>query len=117
MDNWNKPLQLSDIDVEFGPVDGIRVLLPKWEEIPKEFIDGTKHNNKWIKAVDDWFFNGIKLINVVMKEGVEKPHAITHISSIVRSWEPQHEHKVAGVAYLMSKWFEKFEYEIAKKKV
>jgi hypothetical protein len=50
----------------------------------------------------------------VTKEGIDRSVAMRHLKCIMSSWEPQHEHKTAGVAYLMSLWFEKFEYEKVK---
>lgn len=115
MSQWDKPQQLDGLDAAFGPRDGIRQLLPKWEEIPEEFKQGTEHTNKWIKVLGDWFFAGIELTNVVMKNGVERKWAIRHIGCIMHSFEPKHEHKIAGCAYLLSLWFETLEYKKAEK--
>ena len=40
------------------------------------------------------------------KDGVDNKKAMAAISAILRSFDPKHEHKEAGVAYLFSEWFE-----------
>lgn len=107
---WSKPKAVSDLDVGMGSVD-MGYLLPSMSEIPEEFKTGY---GKWQKIVDDWFFSGLRMTNVVPKEGVDKVQAIRHIKAILHSWSPKHEHKTAGVAYLMSLWFDVFEYEVNK---
>lgn len=114
MSKWDKPQELVGMDAAFGSRSGVKELLPAWEEIPQEFKTQSEYNNKWIKAIGDWFFKGIKLVNTVTKEGIEEKWAIRHIGNIMHSWEPKHEHKVAGSAYLLSLWFDKFEYELVK---
>jgi len=111
MSQWDKPQELDGLDAAFGPKDGISQLLPKWEEIPEDFRNESGEAKKWVKVLGDWFFAGIKITNIVMKEGVNQKEAMRHLSSIMHSWEPKHEHKTAGVAYLMSLWFETLEYE------
>jgi len=79
-------------------------LMPKWEEIPDEFkrFSGTK----WNRLMCDWFFFGLKKLEVTPKTGVDKDKALWHINAVMRSCEPAHEHKEAAVAFLMSEWFE-----------
>ena len=85
-----------------GNVDG---WLPPYEEIPAEF---KKLGNKWAKLVSSWFFNGLDpSTEFHPKSGINKSEAIRHVGRCLRSFEPQHEHKEAGCAYLMSMWFEK----------
>jgi len=78
-------------------------LLPAYETIPDEF----KHRNtKWTALFQDWFFYGLDSLTVTMKPGIDKSAALLHISTIMKSWTPKQEHKEAGVAYLMSQWFD-----------
>ena len=48
--------------------------------------------------------NGLKEYAVAVK-GVDFKQAHAHISVILGSFEPKHEHKIAGCAYLESMWF------------
>lgn len=40
------------------------------------------------------------------KPGVDQDKAIKAIKALLASWEPRHEHQIAGVVYLFSEWFE-----------
>ena len=127
MSKWDKPKKLSNMDVGFGPdrnAGGIDSVLPKWSEIPEEFKalggSGSGGARKYVKMCDDMFFKSLEVTKCVMKDGIERKDAQRHVRCILHSFEPQHEHKIAGAAYLMSKWFEVFEYkemEIEKEKV
>jgi hypothetical protein len=106
MRNWSKPQEVNDIDMVFG--GGCSKLLPEMDEIPDEF---TRHKGtKWNVIVCDWFFAGLKGHKYKMKDGVDADMAWRHLSTIMRSFEPAHEHKEAGVAYLMSLWFDEVTY-------
>lgn len=96
-----KPQKVSDIDMAFG-VKAME-LLPPWNSIPDEFKRG---NTKWNKLVSKLFFEGGKGISLKPKHGINSTEAYRHISCCLRSFEPKHEHKEAGCAYLFSQWFE-----------
>lgn len=53
-------------------------------------------------------FEGINGYGVVPKEGVDPDKAMRHLAACMRSFEPKHEHKMAGVACLMATWFEDY---------
>lgn len=78
-------------------------LLPPYENIPQQFKSGT---TKWNRIFSQWFFEGLTNCRFVAKEGIDKIEAVRHISAIMRSFEPSHEHKEAGCAYLMSEFFD-----------
>lgn len=40
------------------------------------------------------------------KDGLKRGDVIANLQTAIRSFEPKHEHKQAGVAYLMSLWLE-----------
>lgn len=85
---------------------GVMHLLPKWSEIPKEFDHWG--NNEWVKFVSGWFFEGVQReVLWEPNDGIDLAAAQKHLATIMRSWEPKHEHKIGGVAYLMSLWFKK----------
>jgi len=101
------------------PVDGIGMafgedamkLLPPMKDIPEEFQLGR---NRWNKVVTDWFFLGLKDAKWKPKAGVDQTQALRHVSTCMRSWEPKHEHKEAGCAFLLSEFFDDVTYTAAK---
>lgn len=103
-----KPKVISDATYAF-PANVIGELLPEMEDIPEEF---KGHNaTPWHKIQSRWFFSGLpENSKWYPKEGIDPELAVRHLSACQRSFEPQHEHKEAGVAYLMSLWFERIEF-------
>lgn len=97
---------VTDIDVVFGTkaLD----LMPTYNKIPDEFKNG---DTKWNKVVNTWFYRGLKNAQFTPKDGVDKNKALKHIKAIMGSFEPKHEHKEAGCAYLLSEWFEDISYK------
>jgi hypothetical protein len=95
------PKPITDVDLAFtAAVDG---LLPRWADIPEDFKRGR---NKWCRFVSDWFYQGVALSRLVPRDGVDSKMALRHCKAIMGSFEPKHEHKEAGVAYLLSLWFD-----------
>lgn len=120
INKWSQPVVLADIDVSLGSGrELMEKVLPAWEEIPEDFKAyggiGKGEARKWLGVVDDIFFSGVEMKVIVMKPGVDRKTVMRHMQCILYSYEPQHEHKTAGVAYLMSLWFEKFDYVKVKK--
>lgn len=97
------PIQaVNDVDLAYGGV--MKKLLPEAKAIPKEFWD---HDNPLAELVAQWFFRGLDgSTDFISKEGVDAAKAMRHIAAIMRSWEPSHEHKTAGCAYLLAEWLE-----------
>lgn len=113
VDKWNNgtwkgpyvPMAgLTKLDVVFGAVDKIQQLLPRWEDLPEDFKTG--YGSPWCKLPSDWFFRGVDLSPLNSKKGIDKVAAIDHLSALLHSFFPAHEHKTAAVAYLASLWFE-----------
>lgn len=109
---WSVPQQVTGLDVAF-PANVVGRLLPEWDAIPKEFRRGWHHGNPWCDAACAWFFGGVD----TGKSTIEfAPHlskeqqgfAWGHLQACLGSWEPKHEHKLAGVGWLLSQWFAKF---------
>ena len=94
-------MEVSDLDMVFGG-DDILKMMPTYADIPDEFKRG---NTTWNRLVSEWFFFGIKALNVTPKPWIDKTNALRHIRAIIGSFEPKHEHKEAACAYLMSQWF------------
>lgn len=105
-----KPADISRIDMAF-PAQ-VAHLMPAYDEIPKEFKQW--HGNKWADLVAAWFFSGIEITEKRPKDGIEADKALRHVGTILRSFEPKHEHKEAACAYLLSLWFDDIQYKPRK---
>jgi len=103
---WNTPKGYCGNP--FGP-ENINDYLPSMDEIPDEFkrYNGTK----WHTVVSDWFFHGLKNAQWEPKDGINANEAVGHVATCMCSWEPKHEHKEAGCAYLLSLWFDSVIYD------
>ena len=104
------PIPVSDVDIAFG--GKAMEILPPVSAIPDEFYSYT---NKWNCFVSDWFFGGLKRYPVP-REGVDFKLALRNLACVIGSFEPKHEHKEAGAAYLASLWFSSPDGELIKAK-
>lgn len=95
------PQDVTALEIAFGGAGLLEKLLPPMDAIPEEF---RRHRSSWVDWQSDWFFNGLKRYPIP-KPGIDVDKAMGHLSAIQSSWEPKHEHKKAGVAYLASLWF------------
>lgn len=93
------PIEIDGADVAFG--GQAMQILPPYDAIPDEF---KRENNPWAKWSGDWFFKGLERYPVA-NDGIDLGLAMRNLSAVQRSFEPKHEHKEAGVAYLASLWF------------
>ncbi|MCR4375647.1 MAG: hypothetical protein NUW22_12440 [Acidobacteria bacterium] len=92
---------VNAVDVAFG--GNLAVLMPPFAALPQEF---KSHNGTpWNALFSQLFFSGGKLPPV--KEGIDARAARIHLSAVMASFEPKHEHKEAACAYLMSRWYQK----------
>jgi len=91
---------VSDVEVAFGTTK----LLPKTTDLSEEFKKSDR--TKWTKLFNDMFFVGLKSLDVVPKKDVEVNAALKCIKAHMGSFEPKHEDKEIGVAYMMSVLFE-----------
>jgi hypothetical protein len=71
-------------------------------------IPDYENKDFWEGFTQSVFSSGLKE-KLVPKEGIDAGKALRHIKVCLGSWEPKHEHKIAGVAYLFSSWFEGIE--------
>jgi len=76
--------------------------MPAMKDIPEEF---KSDRNPWSKFWGRVFFEGGSAAGIQAKPGVDKSKALRHIKSILCSFAPQHEHKIATCAYLSNEWF------------
>ena len=105
--------EVSKADVIFG--DNALEIMPKYDDIPDEFKNLNKPT-KWNRLVTDWFFRGLRKLDITPKDGVDKAKALAHIRCIIASFEPRQEHKEAAAAFLLSEWFVNAEWVAAEMK-
>lgn len=99
--------ETNNLDAAFGNID----FIPRMNDLPTKFQD--YHNNKFCKIASKLFFNGgsLKGHQLQAKKGVDIGKAVNALQSVLASFEPKHEHKMAAVGFLISEWFEPFEME------
>jgi len=100
MTDWNTPKEVSNIDIAF-PAQ-VSHLLPAWEEIPEKY---KKDHDPAVDLMQTWFYQGLAETEFISREGVDKIKALRQVKACLGSFEPKHEHKTAGVAYLLSLFF------------
>jgi hypothetical protein len=96
-----QPKPVTGVDMAFG--GKIAELMPAYKALPEEF---RRERDPFTRLVHKWFFEGISKDVVKPKAGIDANAAWAHLRAIMASFEPSHEHKTAGVAWLMSQWFE-----------
>ena len=96
-----KPAELTDVDIVFPA--NVTHLLPEFESLPQVFQD---EEDPWCAVAEEWFYRGADANKFVPKPGIDKTAALRHLQACLGSYQPKHEHKMAGVGYLMSLWFE-----------
>lgn len=99
---WAITQKNIDTVTKVEQVYGTTRLLPPWDDIPKEFWDGNIYTR-----IGEAMFYGEKIPNgeVSFNEGFKQdPHGLTRcIMAHLVSFDPKHEHKIAGVGYMISK--------------
>ena len=98
-----QPVAVSEANLVFG--GRMSELLPPIADIPGEFRRG---DNEFFRVVSRWFHDGLPNgTEFIPKAGIDASKALRHVQAILCSFQPKHEHKIAGVAYLLSLWFER----------
>lgn len=104
--DWSKPVPVSDVEIAF-PASAME-LMPSWDEceagldrLPRE------EKEKWLDFQGSWFSKGLSAdAQFSLKDGIDGNAAFRQLMVLQGSFAPKHEHKMAGVAYLASLWFE-----------
>lgn len=88
---------ITTLDASFGTTK----YLPAREDIPKEF---ESSRNPYVRVINA-IFHGEKMpdMSINLAPGVQIPLLQRFIRAHLASFEPKHEHKIAGVAYLLSR--------------
>lgn len=101
-----EPQEITDVMHAFP--GNVSHLMPVYEDIPSEF---HKCNSPWSTLASAWFYEGLdKDARFYAKDGIDAQKAVKHVHTIMRSWQPKHEHRIAACAYLLSLWFDKIEF-------
>jgi len=103
--HFARPTPVTALDLAFG--GDIGKLMPDYKNLPEEF---RRERDPWSRLIHKWFFSGLDTSSLKPKEGIDKVVALKHCQAIMCSFSPKHEHKIAGVAWLMSQWFEEPEH-------
>jgi hypothetical protein len=101
--------ELNDFDIVF-PTKALQIL-PPYKDIAEEF---KRDSNKWVKVAHDWFYCGLKEDKWKPKDGVDQNKALRVIQACLGDFSPSQEHKMAGVAFLLSEWFDDVTYTRGK---
>jgi len=107
--DWSQPTDADAVELAF-PAHGVS-RMPDYEDIPEEFRNrnwrrGGDGAAKWLDFQSEWFAKGFAFARLTPRDDVSPFVASNHLKAIQGSFEPKHEHKVAGVAYLASLWFD-----------
>lgn len=97
-DGFDLPREIAPVLYAF-PAQ-VEALMPTWDAIPDSF----KGPNEWSDYVSAWFLGGFT--GLYTRDGIAGEDAYRHLDTILRSFQPKHEHKIAAVAWLASRWFD-----------
>lgn len=86
---------ITDVEMAFST----EKLLPAWDDIPEDF----KRGNKYTAICDAMFFGGpLPNFDIEMKPGFSDKALNRAVRAHLQSFSPKHEHKIAGVGYMMA---------------
>lgn len=87
---------VTDVEEAFGTIK----LLPELDQVPVEFKQNQRIECKVVSSM----FYGTEMpeASVVFKDGFEPKSVMKCFMAHLKSFEPKHERKMAGVAYMMS---------------
>lgn len=109
-DEWARPREVSDLLIAFPA--RVMDLMPDRVFCEEALRAMPDRGRQWIEFQRRWFSLGLpKELVVDLHEGVDGEMAFRQLKAIQGSFEPKHEHKEAGVAYLASRWFREIAYD------
>ncbi len=103
-DEWAQPKEVDRITMAF-PASVVGTLLPPRSAIPDDFYYERGDARQWTDLVNRWFGVGLNGDEFTAKDGIDPTKAMRQLKACMGSFEPKHEHKTSGVAWLMSRWF------------
>jgi hypothetical protein len=103
---FDRPTPMDDITLAFPA--SVSHLMPAYHTIPEDFREDRGEARPWLRFQSDWFVKGRPDLGPLSpRSGIDLTMALRHLTAIQRSFEPKHEHKMAAVAWLASRWFER----------
>ena len=91
----NDMASITDAELAFST----QRLLPAWEDIPEEFRRG----NLYTKVAESIFYGSPPPpCSIELKEGFDSSALNRAVRAHLQSWGPKHEHKIAGVGYMIA---------------
>ena len=88
---------ITDLEIAFGTTR----LPPEVEAIPAEFK--SQCGNIYTRITDSIFMGtDMPQGEIVMKDGFDPETVNRCVRAHICSWSPKHEHKIAGVGYMIS---------------
>lgn len=101
-DQYARPHEVDQLTLAFPA--NLGALLPATDAIPPDY----RNRRQWESFARKWFAGTLpEGVHMHATEGIDARAAGRHLTAVLRSYEPKHEHKIAGVAWLASRWFDK----------
>lgn len=96
--------EVSDLDLAFPAAPP----LPAVQDIPDEFKRNPR--NLFVRMADHLFSHGDVATfkdgqHLTLVEGLDPVKVQRAVLCCLRSYAPKHQHKIAGVAFMLSNWF------------
>lgn len=105
--DFDKPKEVPAVQRAF-PANVVGSWLP-----PRAWFAEDNVPQQWESFANSIFFGkGLTGIALIPKDGIDAKMAWEHATMILGSYEPKHEHKTEGVAWLLWHWFEEGEYQL-----
>ena len=74
----------------------------EWAKPKEVSLCDMVFHNKWTRIASSLFFKGGQLPPT--RDCISRRIAVGHIQTALASFQPKHQHKEAGVGYLLSLW-------------
>lgn len=100
--DYSKPMEVTDAQIAFPASLG--ELLPDYDTYVKDW-EATPEAEPFLAFANTWFSKGLAGNSEIhLKEGIDGTLMFRHLRVLMGSFEPKHEHKIGGVAWLLSQW-------------
>ena len=106
---------ISRVDLAYPARGANPDLLPPLDLIPDAFQHpraGDVEALKWLKFQRIWFSTGLPAtLQLYPRPGINPKDAFDHLCVVEGCFGSPHEHKVAAVAWLASRWFTGYDFD------
>lgn len=105
-DGFDQPnTTIAAADLAFPARGADPEFLPPFDLIPAAF----ESRADWDLFHRTWFHRGLpETVELYPRDGVDPEHAWNHLRVVQGSFASKHEHKMAALSWLASRWFEGF---------